>query len=354
MPNIYDIEGNILYDDSNSLDGLEDIIPNRLLVWHDEFIGPGLDESKWMNVYSMSYVKDTRLATTVNNGLQFIAIRDNRKNGNIDISSPELFTRGKFEFKYGRIEAKIKFPSKSPYHSTFWTLGACFDRMSIEEGVTYDETRGVLFPSCGEIDIAEFDNGSVGARTHYSSVGFDSSEGNTQGGNIEPLTSTPTQWHIYAAEWTETSVTFFVDGVQKSTWNTSNSLRNGWNPFNHPHFIILNCISALTGTPSWDICETDVKWIRVYAPEGVTEYIKETAVSISEFVEIDIGDRKWLEPIFTPITPSDMTLTWISHNDDIVTCHGGMLIGVSAGQTYVQCITKHGCKAYCKVTVNGN
>lgn len=352
MANIYDVDGNplIISDDEQ----LEDLLPDRVLVWHDEFKKPEIDPDKWGHIWTVKdFAKDLRLVTESGNGLKYKTIRDNRLGAQMAFSSPEIFTCGKFEFRYGRIEAKIKFPPQTPHHSTFWTLGAPHVRISLSDNESFNNTKkGLHFPSCGEIDIAEIDNGTVGARTHWSSTGFDSEGGYATGGNIASLTGTPTEWHIYSAEWTENTIVFYVDGVQKGTWNTSNADVNGWNPFKIPHYIILNCIYALTGTPTWDVAQTEVKWVRVYAPVGVTEYINETGISIDASASISIGERKWLEPTFTPANPSDMTLNWLSHNEDIVTCYGGMLIGVSAGTTYVQCTTKHGYTALCKVTVS--
>ena len=353
---LYDIDGNKVCDYEGIAD-LEGLLPGRLLIWHDEFNKP-LDKTKWVNTYgrgtantNLSYAKDISLVANSGNGLQYRTIKDNPTT-NFDYRSAYICTKNCFEFMYGRIEAKIKFPNISPHHSTFWTLGANYDCIPTGEYTPWNSEAGVKFPSCGEIDIAEYDNGSVGARTHWSSSGLDTSSTYKTGGNVASLTNTPTQWHIYACEWTATTIAFYVDGVQKGTWSTSNAVVNGYNPFNHPHYIIFNCIIALSGTPSWEIANTDVAWVRVYAPEGVTEYITETGISVDASASISVGERKWLEPVFAPSVPSDMTLNWVSHNDDIVTCHGGLLIGISAGTTYVQCTTKHGLTAMCKVTVS--
>ena len=127
---------------------------------------------------------------------------------------------------------------------------------------------------------------------------------------------------------------------------------NGWNPFQHPHYLILNCIVALSGTPEWEIAETNVKWVRVYAPVGVTERVVETAISIPASASIAVNERHYLEPTFTPANPSDMTLKWESYNPDIATCYGGMVIGVSAGTAIIKVTTRHNCVAFCKVTVS--
>lgn len=359
MGKVYDVNGNIIVSQDGEIKDLEDLLPNRLLIWHDEF-DKGIDPEKWSHIYgkatsnqNMCYAKNIDRVIGFGNGLKYRTIKDYpNPSGGINYSSAFLWTNNLFEFKYGRIEAKMKFPSVSPHHSTFWTLGANNDRLPTGEFTPWDGDVGVKFASCGEIDIAEFDNGAVGARTHWSNGGFDTVNTYQTGGNVASLTNTPTDWHIYSCEWTESAITFYVDGVQKGTWNTSNATVNGWNPFRHPHYLILNSIVNLTGTPTWDIAETQVKWVRVYAPVGTEEYITETGISIDATASISVGERKWLEPTFTPSLPSDMTVKWLSHNEDIVTCYGGMLIGKSAGTTYVQAESKHGYVALCKVTVS--
>ena len=352
MGNLYNIDGNVIIKGDTVL---EDLLPNRLLIWHDEFSEPIIDSTKWKNVYGdyRGYnwnSKDVMRNISSGDGMSFWTAKDFPKQY-ADFSGAYISTNNLFEFRYGRIEAKLRFPSATPHHTTFWTLGACEEVISIGEDSRYDESKGVKFPSNGEIDIAEYDNGSVGARVHWSSNGFDHDDGYVTGGNIASLTSTPSNWHIYACEWTENAITFYVDGVQKGTWNTSNGKVGDWNPFQIPHFLVLDCISALGGTITWDIAKTDCKWIRVYAPVGVTEFIKETAISIPDTVSISVGQRYYLTPTFTPTNPSDMTIKWESYNEEVATCYGGMIIGISSGTTIIKATTKHNCVAFCKVTV---
>lgn len=356
---IYNYTGDVIIPESE-LEGLEDLQPNRLLIWHDEFNGNEIDKQKWYWVIgsgttnqNLVYAKNIDKVASVHGGLTYRCIKDNPNIGNnFEYSSAYLCTKNLFEFMYGRVEAKIKFPSLSNHHTTFWTLGANNYKKETGEFTPWDGNAGVKFPSCGEIDIAEFNDNSVGARMHWASDGFDGTA-YASGGNVDSLTNTPNDWHIYAAEWDASKIEFFVDGVSKGSWDTSNANVNGWNPFNHPHYIILNCIISLDGNASWDVAETNVAWVRVYAPKNVTEYITETGISISASESIAIGERKWLgTPIFTPSNPSDMTVNWLSHNEDIVTCYGGMLIGIGAGTTYVQANSKHGHTIFCKVTVS--
>lgn len=364
MGKIYNSHGNQLYPALDT-DGLSDLLPGRTLIWHDEFMGTKLDSNKWDSLQgkgtynpNMSYVADIRKVCIISDGLTFRCIKDypNPSSG-FEYSAAFIHTNNLFEFRYGRIEAKMRFPSESPHHTTIWTLGACYERICNGEFEPWTQDIGVLAPSCGEIDIAEYDNGTVGARMHWSSAGFDTGGGYyTTGGNVASLVNDPTEWHIYACEWTESSITFYVDGVQKGTWNISNATVNGWNPFNIPHFLILDNIVCLSGSvPNWEVADTNVAWVRVYAPVGVTAPIEETGISIPASASLAVGERHWLgTPTFTPSNPSDMTVKWLSHNEDIVTCYGGMLIGVSAGTTYVQATSKRGFTALCKVTVTAS
>lgn len=353
MANIYDINGNIICAGKE----LEDLLPNRLLIWHDEFDTPNIDETKWSNQYGKYWTgmnwnsRDVMRNAVSGNGASYFTTKDYPKE-DIDFSSILIHTAGKFEFRYGRLEAKMRFPNVSPHHSTFWTLGTGYQLKSNGE----DEVTGyggLIPPSGGEIDIAEFDNGYVGFRTHYSDA-FDSNTFLT-GGNVSSLTDTPENWHIYSIEWDENTIKSYVDGVLKSTFNISvATYSNGFNPFKTPHYVIFNCIPKLptaSGSISWDTAKTDVKWVRVYAPIETQGYVKETELSIPATISLDVGEKKYLNPVFTPANPSDATIRWYSYNEAIASCYGGIVIGRSAGSTIIKGYTNHGCVAFCKVTV---
>lgn len=354
MSSIYDINGNPIVEGET----LEDLIPDRLLIWHDEFGTPNIDASKWSPQYGRYWTgmnwnsPDMMRNAASGKGVSYFTMKDYPKE-DIDFSSILVHTAGKFEFRYGRLEAKMRFPNKSPHHSTFWTLGTGYQVKSNGED-TVAGYGGLTPPSGGEIDIAEFNNGNVGFRTHYSNA-FDSSTFLT-GGNVGSLVNTPTDWHVYAIEWDENSIKSYVDGVLKSTFDTSvATYSNGFNPFKTPNYIVLNCIPKLptdTGNITWDVAKTDVKWVRVYAPSNVSEYVEETGLTIPDALAINVNEKKYLFPTFTPANPSDATIRWFSSDESIATCYGGIVRGVAAGQTLIKGYTNHGCVAFCKVTVS--
>ncbi len=123
---------------------------DRQLIWSDEFDGaPGSppDPAKW--------VYDLGGDGWGNHELEVYT--DNRGNSHLDgqghlviqaveatpgkFTSARLKTLGKFDFKYGRAEARIRIPYGQGIWPAFWMLGA--DIASKE------------WPGCGEIDIME-------------------------------------------------------------------------------------------------------------------------------------------------------------------------------------------------------
>lgn len=367
---IYDIDGNILSDayhiegselskaydiDGNEIfNALDDLLPGRLLVWHDEFDGTEVDSNKWSHLFGYynanryyMYENDLVHNAYCDNGILHINNIKDSTMPDTQWTGGFIHTNNVFEFRYGMIEAKIKFPSASVYHSALWTLGANYERIS-NANTQGDETLGVLASTCGEIDIAEGGNGTVTTTKHWATPSTNAH----QSGGHATLTSDATNWHIYGCEWTSDFIKEYVDRVLINTWNVSNATTEGFNAFQHPHFLILNQNPYLNGTQTLDSLETQVQWVRVYAPVGVTEYIYETGISIPSTLSLSVGDKHLLTGEFTPSNPSDMTLIWTSDNPSVAICYGGKVTALATGTANVTCTTKHGFSSTCAVTVS--
>lgn len=209
------------------------------LVWSDEFNGNHLDPKKWVAVTNDSgygnneqeYYTSRPANVQVDNGILLLTARREKytgKNGQTRLyTSGRIETRGRFELKYGRVEARIKMPRGQGIWSAFWMLGSDYARVG--------------WPNCGEIDIME-------------NVGFEPSEvhGSLHGpgySGSNPLTGVYTLpdgrhfsdgYHTFAAEWSPHAIRFYVDGVLYET-QTPKDIPAGraW-AFDHPFYIILN------------------------------------------------------------------------------------------------------------------
>lgn len=229
----------------------------RTLVWSDEFNTPGApDPAKWgydigtgsngWGNNELQYYTNRTENVTVSNGTLKITARRESFGGSA-FTSARLLTKNKFTTKYGRIEARIKLPAGAGTWPAFWMLGANID--------------AVGWPSSGEIDIMEHkgtDEGRIYGTLHYPG---------RSGGNANGLTkmvqNVTSEFHVYAVEWTATTIKISVDGVE--FFNFAN---NGTVPFNHEFFILLNV--AMGGTfggvvdPAFTNSAMEVDYVRVY------------------------------------------------------------------------------------------
>ena len=146
--------------------------------------------------------------------------------GKCEYASARLITKKKFEFKYGRVEARIKLPEGSGVWPAFWMLGNDIDQVG--------------WPNCGEIDIMEFigrDPSKIYGTVHgpgYS--GANGIGGSTSTGN----SPASVDFHTYAVEWSENEIRWLFDGkVYHQFSRTSVPTGSNW-VFDHPFFIILN------------------------------------------------------------------------------------------------------------------
>ncbi len=350
----YDINENPLLDGGGD-EVLDDLLPNRLLVWHDEFDGTEVDSSKWNHLFgyynaNRYYMYENDLAHNAycEDSVLHITNEKDSTMSNTSWTGAFIHTNNLFEFRYGMIEAKMKFPTNTNvYHSTFWTLGANYERIC-NVNTQGDETQGVLASTCGEIDIAEGDNGTVTTTKHWATPSTNAH----QSGGHATITSDSANWHIYGCEWTEDTIKIYLDRVLINTWNVSNATVENFNAFRLPHFLMFNQNPQLSGTQTENFLETLVDWVRVYAPEGVTKIIKEIGISIDSTLSLSVGGTHLLTGTFTPSNPSDMTLIWTTSDSSVCTCYGGKVTAIASGTATVTATTKNGYSATCTVTVS--
>ncbi len=193
------------------------------LVWSDEFDGNSVNTSNWnfetgggggwSNNEQQYYQPDN---ATVSNGNLLITAKKQRVDSNA-YTSARMTTKGKREFTYGKMEARIKLPLGQGLWPAFWMFRADI----------------VNWPAWGEIDIMEHINTES---LVYGTMHWDNNGHVQYGGNT---VTTPADYHIYSVEWDCAAIRWYVDG---NKYNEANILNNisSTEEFHKPFFIILN------------------------------------------------------------------------------------------------------------------
>ena len=171
-------------------------------IWNYD-IGTGVNG--WGNEELQHYT-DRPENVTVQNGMLLITVREEAFEGS-KYTSARLLTKGKFEQKYGRFEARMRLPSGKGLWPAFWMLGTNIEEERDDDLDTYK------WPFCGEIDIME-NAGSqptvVSGAVHgpgYSGGMPISKKYDLQNERVD------TGFHVYGIEWGPEYVNFYVDDV---------------------------------------------------------------------------------------------------------------------------------------------
>ena len=318
-------------------EGLTDLLAGRLLVWHDEFDNSQLDLNKWryathnsggseIQAYTIGRSENVRIE---DNSLVLEAKKDNYVSG-YNWSSGRIDTCGLAGFKYGRIEAKLKYDVVSGAFPAFWTIGTCAYYPTGEDihGIQY--SKGTQWAQNGELDVFE----GRGTNTTISQGGWynqDDGKGNMsmEFGHKDGVDAS--QYHIYAIEWTETTITSYIDGVETGTKDISNIT-----PWNRPHYLILNMAVGSTGGTPADNCTSMkmyVDWVRVYAPASVTQKIDVTGINLDTTgLNFNIGDNPI--DVYYTVTPStawDNNVNYETTNTAVATVYGSRVYPMGVG-----------------------
>jgi len=236
------------------------------LVWNDEFNIDGKpDETKW------GY--DIWDPGKVNNELQYYtsdSVNVRVKNGKLEIeshyySSPEdqytsarVVSRDKGDWLYGRVEVKAKLPAGRGTWPAIWMLPTDW------------EYGG--WPRSGEIDIMEhvgYDPNVIHGTVHTESYNHTKK---TQVGKSITIPTAMSEYHVYAIEWYEDRIDFYVDDNKYFSFENQNISSDEW-PFDKRFHLIMNI--AIGG--SWGgvqgvdnsifPVQMDIEYVRVYKKE---------------------------------------------------------------------------------------
>jgi beta-glucanase (GH16 family) len=202
------------------------------LVWSDEFDYTGLpDANKWgydvggngWGNNELQYYSDKRSENArVENGRLVIEARKESLGGRI-YTSARLITKGKGDWKYGRLEIRAKLPKGVGTWPAIWMLNS---------------NTPLKWPDDGEIDIMEhvgFDQGKVHGTVHTKK--YNHSVGTQKGSNVQ-VTDCSETFHIYKMEWNSNSIKVGVDDNYYFTFSNDNSGNDAWPFFNKFHLLL--------------------------------------------------------------------------------------------------------------------
>lgn len=248
-----------------------------LLTWSDEFDGTGSpDPLKWG--FENGFVRNQELQWYQSeNAIQqdgYLVIegrQEQRPNPNyipgstdwrtsrefIEYTSSSIKTQGRFEWQYGRMVVRAKVSNLEGTWPAIWMLGVDCD-----------------WPSNGEIDIMENYGGQIlgnfawGSNQPWSPV-WDTARLDVSGFDPDWIN----RFHLWELVWTESKMTILLDGNEVNSVSLSDTVNgsaacSGQNPFQQPHYVLLNL--ALGGNAGGSVDNLTfptqylVDYIRVY------------------------------------------------------------------------------------------
>jgi len=258
---------------------------NWQLIWEDDFNGNSLDQSKWVHdigtgsQYGMWGWGNGELQyyqpqnTILNNGIAKIEVKE-EPNGIVDswgassyFSSSKITTKGIFDFRYGKVEARIKTIDGQGFWPAFWML----------------PSNG-SWPCDGEIDIMEqwgndyLTNSTTGA-AHIGTCPYSQSTHFYESfSSYISSGSYADDFHTYSVIWKEDTITWYVDETELFSLNPSSywsiPSQSAW-PFNaNEWYLMINLAITQAGPNSNTVFpnQMEIDYVRVYQ-ENLTNSI---------------------------------------------------------------------------------
>jgi beta-glucanase (GH16 family) len=247
----------------------EDLDASYELIWSDEFDGEEINEEYWsFNIgdgcdrdisacipedcedcpttlcgwgnNELQYYTDRPENAFVSNGNLIIkAVRENQPYEGYDYTSARMVTKGKVDFRYGRVDVRARLPIGQGLWPAIWMLSS-------------EDVYGECWPKSGEIDIME----NIGSEPNkvFGTIHYGHDYWRYIGDDyfLEDGTTFNDDFHVFTLLWNEDCIKFLVDGIEYSgPYTRSTTLPTTW-PFDQDFHLILNIAVGgnLPGNPS--------------------------------------------------------------------------------------------------------
>ena len=238
------------------------------MIYEDEFAAQTFDTNYWsycprINPDWGKYLVSSPATVSTADGFLKLRLIKNTDTSvdKVPYLSGGIQTKGKFIFKYGKVEVRAKFSNGQGSWPAIWMM---------------PENPGVSWPACGEIDIMEHVNSET--QIHQT---IHSDFVNTQGiRNPSPTKTTAFDkdaFNVYGVEWHADRLDFTLNGQLTFSYPRIVTDKTGQWPFDKPFYIILN----MAGGGSWTGAindaalpfEMQVDWVRVYERDPEAPYV---------------------------------------------------------------------------------
>lgn len=219
------------------------------------FLGWGNNEIEWYRP-EQAERKDGYLVITAD----YDAAREPVNGWGTQVRSARIVTQGKHSWSRARIEARAALPSIDGAWPAFWLMGDGYDGTHATDpavDMSYYDRMASTWPACGEVDILEHRNTDDGivqnvfwdTRTELLpwNAGTIADDPSTYRSPLGRPPFDPTQFHVYAVEWTSTTMSWFIDGALVKTRDISAANQEEFGA-DRKFFILLNLALGGEGT----------------------------------------------------------------------------------------------------------
>lgn len=228
------------------------VVDYTTLKFSDEFNTPGApDPAKWSYDLGAGGWGNSEAQTYTNSADNVIvadgSLKITAKKVGSEYTSARLKSESKYKFTYGKVEVRAKLPTGGGTWPAIWMLGSDYATNT--------------WPGCGEIDIMEHKGNEP--NVIHGTFHYPGRSGGNADGNTVTISNAATEFHIYKAIWSATSIQIFVDDKLVHSLANSNAV-----PFNKDFFMILNV--AMGGTfggtidTAFSQSSMEIDYVRVY------------------------------------------------------------------------------------------